>query len=181
MIPQRPWERVHVDHAYFDGRLLLVAVDAYLKWPKVHNVSSISAQQTSNKIRQIFACHGIPATLVSDIGSPFQSAEFKQFVTANSILHRRVPPYHPASTGLAENMVKTVKHALSKAKVTKNVTLDTVIFRFLATYRNTRHTTTSRTPAEFLLNREPRTRLSLVYPCTAERLEQTIEIQVSDK
>ena len=78
-------------------------------------------------------------------------------------------------------MFKTVKHALSKAKVTKDVTLDTMISRFLATYRNIRHTTTSRTPAELLLNQEPRTRLSLVYPCTAERLEQTIEMQVGDK
>jgi len=31
---------------------------------------------------------------------------------ANGILHRHVPPYHPASNGLAENMVKTVKQAL---------------------------------------------------------------------
>ena len=78
-------------------------------------------------------------------------------------------------------MVKTVKHTLNKAKVTKDVTLDTLISRFLATYHNVRHATTSRTPAELLLNREPRTHLSLVYPCTAERLEQTTEMQVGDK
>ena len=181
MIPQHPWQRVHVDHAHFGGRLLLVAVDAYSKWPEVHIVSLTSAQQTIDKLRQIFACHGLPATLVSDNGSPFQSTEFQLFVAANGILHRKVPPYHPSSNGLAENMVKTVKHALSKAKVTKDATLDTLIARFLATYRNTRHTTTSRTPAELLLNRVPRTRLSLVHPCTLQRLEQAAEMQVGDK
>ena len=36
IIPQHPWQRVHVDHAHFGGRLLLVAVDAYSKWPEVH-------------------------------------------------------------------------------------------------------------------------------------------------
>ena len=178
MISQLPWQRVHVDHAQFGGRLLLVAVDAYSKWPEVHIVSSTSAQQTIDKLRQIFACHGLPATLVSDNGSPFQSTEFQQFVTANGILHRRVPPYHPSSNGLAENMVKTVKHALSKTKVTKDVTLDTLISRFLAKYRNTQHTTT---PAELLFNRVPRTRLSLVHPCTSQRLEQAAEMQVGDK
>ena len=127
MIPQYPWQRVHVDHDHFGGRLLLVAVDAYSKWPEVHIVSSTSAQQTIDKLHQIFACHGLPATLVSNNGSPFQSTEFQQFVAANGILHRKVPPYHPSSNGLAENMVKTVKHALSKAKVTKDATLDTLI------------------------------------------------------
>ena len=181
MIPQFPWQRVHVDHAYFGRHLLLVVVDAYSKWPEVYIVSSTSAQQTIDKLRQIFACHGLPATLVSDNGSPFQSTEFQQFAAANGIPHRRVPPYHPASNGLAENMVKTVKHALSKAKITKDVTLDTLIARFLATYRNTQHTTTSRTSAELLLNRMPRTCLSLVHPCTSQQLEQAAETQVGEK
>ena len=143
-------------------------------------MSSTSAQQTIDTLLQIFACHGLPATLVSDNGPPFQSTEFQQFVAANGILHRRVPPYHPASNRLAENMVKTVKHALSKTKITKDVTLDTLIARFLAMYRNTQHTTTSGTPAE-LLNRMPRTHLSLVHPCTSQRLEQAAEMQVGEK
>ena len=84
-------------------------------------------RQPIDKLRHIFGCHGLPTTLVSDNGSPFQSMEFQQFVAANGIVHRRVPPYHPSSNGLAENMVKTVRHALSKAKVTKDVTLDTHI------------------------------------------------------
>ena len=94
------------------------------------------------------------------------------------ILHRRVPPYRPASNGLAENMLKTVKHALSKAKISKDVTIETHIARFLATYRNTRHTTTVRTPAEHLFNRTPRSRLSLVHPCASQRVEQSVELKV---
>ena len=48
------------------------------------------------------------------------------------------------------------------------------------TYRNTRHATTSRTPAELLFNRTPRTRLSLVHPCTPQRVEQAVELKVGD-
>ena len=66
MIPQLPWQRVHVDHAHFGGHLLLVAVDAYSKWLEVHIVSSTSAQQTIDKLIYIYACHGFPATLISD-------------------------------------------------------------------------------------------------------------------
>ena len=169
MIPQHHGKEYnHVDHAHFGGRLLLVAMDTYSKWPDVHIVSSTSAQQIINKLHQMLACHGLPVTLVSDNGSPFQSTEFQQFVAANGILHQTVPPYHPSSNRLAENMVKTVKHALSKAKVTKDAILDTLIARFLATYRNTRHTTTFRMPTELLLNHVPWTHLSLVHPCTSQ-------------
>ena len=78
-------------------------------------------------------------------------------------------------------MVKTVKHALSKSKITKDVTLDTHIAHFLATYQNTQHTTTSRTPAELLLNRAPQTHLALVHPCTSQKVEETAEVQVGNK
>ena len=77
-------------------------------------------------------------------------------------------------------MVKSVKQAFSKSKLTKDATIETHIARFLASYRNTHHSTTSRTPAELLLNRAPRTRLSLVHPCTPQRVEQTVEKQVGD-
>ena len=103
MIPQRPWQRVHVDHAYFDRCFLLVAVDTYSKWPEVNIVSLKSAQQTIYKhfVRYLHVMVYVPAKLVS--GSLFQSVEFQQFVTANGILHdRRVPLYHPASNGLAK-------------------------------------------------------------------------------
>ena len=159
---------------------MLIAIDAYSKWTEVHIVPSTSAQATIDKLRMIFAIHGIPMTLVSDNGSPFQSAEFHKFMIANGIVHRHVPPYHPSSNGLAENMVKTVKQALSKCKITKEATIETHIARFLASYCNTRHSTTSRTPAELLFNRAPRTRLSLVHPCISQQVEQTVEEHIGN-
>ena len=180
LIPQCPWQRIHVDHAQFGKHLLFIATDAYSKWPESFVVSSTSAQQTLDKLRIMFATHGLSNTLVSDNGPPFTSTEFNNFMKANGIVHRRVPPYHPSSNGLAENMVKTVKHALSKRKVSTNLTIKTHIARFLASYRNTRHTTTSRTPAELLLCRAPQTCLSLVHPCASQRIEETVEKQVGN-
>ena len=99
-------------------------------------------------------------------------------MTSNGILHCRVPPYHLASNGLAENMVKSVKRALGK--ITKDAMIETHIARFLLTYCNTRHITTSWTPAELLCNQAPRTRLSLVHPCTSQRVEQSFELKEGD-
>ena len=107
-IPKQPWERVHIDHATWGKHLLLVATDVFSKWPEVHLVSSTSAQQTIEKLRVMFATHGIPITIVSDNGPPFASVEFKQFMDVNGVNHRRVPPYHPSSNGAAENLVKDI-------------------------------------------------------------------------
>ena len=119
-----------MDHAQFGKHTLLVMIDAYSKWPEVHIVPSASAQPTIDKLRLIFASHGLPMTLVSDNGTPFLSSEFSNFMKAIGIVHCCVPPNHPSLNGLAENMVKSVKQSLSKSKFTKDATIDTHIARF---------------------------------------------------
>ena len=170
LVPKQPWERVHIDHATWGKHLLLVATDVFSKLPEVHLVSLIE------KLRVTFATHGTPITIVSDNGPPFASAEFKQFMDANGVNHCRVPPYHPSSNGAAENLVKKF---LEKAD--KSASIQTKISRFLASYRNTPHTVTGRAPAEILLGRSPRTRLSLVHPCLSDHLTQKAEANVGEK
>jgi len=51
-------------------------------------------------------------------------------------------------------------------------------FQVLAGYRNTRHSVTGRIPAEILIGRAPRTRLSLVHPCLSQRMTVATEEQV---
>ena len=117
-----------MDHATWGKYLLLVATNVFSKWPEVHLVSSTLAQQTIEKLRTMFAIHGIPMTIVSDNGPPFASMEFKQFMNANGVNHRRVPPYHPSSNGAVENLVRSVKRFLEKAD--KSASMQTRISRF---------------------------------------------------
>ena len=156
--------------------LLFVAVDAF---SKVFVVNSISAAQTIDKLRTIFATHGLPVKLVSDSGLPFSSADFKNFMSSNGILHKRVPPYHPSSNGLAENMVRSLKQGLNKVHRSDNV--ESKIVMFLATYRATPHSVTGRAPAELLLGRLPRMRLSLIHPCVSQRLSLATEQRVGNR
>ena len=65
--PDRPWSRLHMDYAGpIDNHMLLVAVDAFSKWIDVFPVKSASSAATIDKLRMLFANHGIPESIVSD-------------------------------------------------------------------------------------------------------------------
>ena len=84
--PGLPWARIHNDYAGpYKGEMFLVAMDAYSKWLEVHRMKSITSTATIERLREMFATHGIPATLVSDNGSSFISSEFQEFTTRNGI------------------------------------------------------------------------------------------------
>ena len=57
---------------------------------------------------------GIPEQIVSDNGPQFSSSEFGQFSKVNGVKHVSVSPYHPASSGFAEQFVQTFRKATKR-------------------------------------------------------------------
>ena len=163
--PSGPWERVHIDHAGpVEGKMLLVACDAYSKWVEVDVVRSTDAKSSATVLRRWFAMHGLPKVVVSDNGPGFASEEFNDFLRSNGIRHIFTAPYHPSSNGQAERTVRTLKDAL---KVLKG-DIETKLCRFLFKYRITPQTCTNKSPAELLLGRQLRSALSLLHPTSEQ-------------
>ena len=117
-----------------NNHMLLVVVDAFSKWIEVLLVKSASSAATIKNLRTLFVTHGIPESLVSDNGSPFTSAEMKEFMIANSARHITSSPYYPSSNGLAERAVQTCKTALKKID---GDSLHIKLQRFLMSYQTT--------------------------------------------
>ena len=132
-------------------------------------MTSTTATKTIQIPRTTFALLGIPDSVVLDIGSQFISSEFQQFCKVNGIRHILVAAYHPKLNGLAERAVKIVKDGLKKMS---EGTMEDQIARFLFTYRITRQSTTQMSPAELLMGRRIRSRLDLVKPNLARRVEK---------
>ena len=169
--PEKPWSRIHIDHAGpFMGQLFLIVIDAYSKWIEVYPTSSTSATATIEILRRAFATHGLPEMVVSDNGTGFASEEFGNFMTKNGILHVKTAPRHPSSNGLVERSVRIFKEGMKKLEGSGG-TVHTKLSRFLLAYRSTPQTTTGVTPAELLFNRRLRTRLDLIRPDVRHREE----------
>lgn len=122
----------------------------------------------------MFATHGIPQIVVSDNGSAFTSAEFKEFMTRNGIRHITSAPYHPSSNGLAERYVQIFKSAMKKDH---SIDLHQQLATFLLRYRTTPHTTTGTSPAELLMGRRLTTHLDLMRPNISNRVKKAQERQ----
>ena len=89
----------------FLGKMLLIVVDAHLKWPEVIAISSTTSQSTIDVLHSTFSRYGLPEQTVSENGIQFTSDKFTQFMKLNGIKHICSAPYHPASNGLAERFV----------------------------------------------------------------------------
>ncbi|VDL66057.1 unnamed protein product [Nippostrongylus brasiliensis] len=169
---EEPWRRIHADFAGpVDGKMYLVVVDAYSKWPEIVDIPVATTSATIKELRRLFAQFGNPETLVTDNGSPFTSKEFEDFCSENGIRHLRSPPFHPLSNGQAERFVDTFKRTLQKLK--NDTSKHEALQSFLLTYRRTPCPSSpkGKSPAEAFLGRTIRTNLNLLKPSdiTSER------------
>ena len=147
--------------------MILVIIDAHSKWIEAIHTSNATSTTVIEELREKFAQFGLPQTIVTDSGPCFTSSDFELFLSSNGIHHLTTAPYHPASNGLAERAVQIIKKGLKKIKGTFRSRLARTLFP----YRITPQTTTSVSPAELLLNRRPRSKLDLLHPNLAERVE----------
>ena len=173
--PDKPWSRIHIDYAGpIEGKMFLVVVDAYSKWLDVHMTSSTTTSATLELLRKSFATLGLPEVVVSDNAANFTSEEFRSFMKRNGIKHVRTPPYHPASNGIAERAVQTLKDSIKKLK---KGSLETRLSRFLFKYHVTPHSVTGVAPADIMFGRRLRTHLDVLKPDLSRKVIRNNEHQ----
>ena len=163
MLPEKPWSRVHVDHAInFLGSNWLVLIDAYSKYPCIHPAASTSTKSTTELLEQDFAHFGYPHTIVSDNATSFSSEEFQSWCRERGITHLTGAPYHPATNGAAERLVQTFKQALSKSSLPPRAALQEFLIQYRRTPRSEGYS-----PSELLNGRQIRTKIDVLLPSPA--------------
>ncbi|XP_026546054.1 uncharacterized protein K02A2.6-like [Notechis scutatus] len=157
-----PWSRLHIDLAGpVHGRTFLVIVDSFSKWIDLALLPSTTTLAITKALTRLFVTHGLPDTLVSDNGPQFTSCEFEIFAANLGIRHALTAPFHPASNGMAERAVRSVKEALERFGP---IDWHSKLSRYLLTQHSTPCTTTNKSPAELLMGRRLRTTLDRLHP-----------------
>ncbi|XP_030031283.2 uncharacterized protein K02A2.6 [Manduca sexta] len=151
-IPEGPWQIVATDIFFLYRNPYILVVDAYSKFVEIEKLSSLSAQDTINSCKQIFARYGIPKLVYSDSGTQFTGLEFKKFSGSWNFEHKIVSPKHHQGNGLAERHIQTIKNILKKL-----IYDNKDIYLGLLLHRNTPIDNNLKTAAELMFNRNIRT------------------------
>ena len=121
----------------------------------VEIIKSTTSTTIINRLRQIFAMHGFVDESVTDNANYFFSSEFKVFLHENRIKHSRISPYWSRNNGLVENFNKSIRKAVRTALV-QNKNWRTEIYSYVSI---TEHTTSEKSPAQLLYNKQIKTKL----------------------
>ena len=172
----KPFSRIHADFFYFEKKIFLLVVDSFTKWIEIEHMKyGTDLRKVIKVFLRIFARFGLPDTLVTDGGPPFNSMNFVKFFENQGIKVLKSPPYHPESNGQAERMVRVVKDALKKLLLDPDIRqmdTDEQISYFLFNYRNI-CLDDKQVPSEKLLSFKPKTLLDLINPKTGHKHRQT--------
>lgn len=91
--------------------MVFFQIGSYFNSSKILTLNFFHPHQSFQQL----ARHGIPDTLVSDNGPPFNGQEFAEFSRAYEFNHVTSSPNCAQSNGKAENAVKVIKRLINKS------------------------------------------------------------------
>ena len=99
------FQRDHgVDIFTFQRKYYLLVVDYYSKYPEIARQPDKTAPTVVLHLKEIFARHGIPQEMVSDIADnmPFSSQKMGEFAEELRVSQSTSSPHYAQSNGQAE-------------------------------------------------------------------------------
>ena len=115
VFPDYLWQKVEVDLFAFKGSSYLLLIDYYSRYVEMSKMHSTTSAAVIQRMKSIFARHGIAEILISDNGPQFAAEIFTQFAQNFDFQHQTSSPNFPQGNGEIERAVKTVKSMLEKA------------------------------------------------------------------
>ena len=152
-MPEGPWLRLNTDMfgPLPSGEYIIAVQCQYSRFPVIETVKSTSAKCIIPVLDKIFSSYGIPESLGTDNGSPFNSEEFRKFAKYLGFEHKKKIPLAPWANGMIERFNKSLGKLVRTAQV-EGMNWKQELQKFLRAYRSTPHSMTGMTPAELMFN-----------------------------
>ena len=99
------------------GEFVLVVINEYSRFPAIDITTSMCAKATLPKLDRIISSFGIPVSIKSDNGPPFDSEAFKNYCRFMGIEHKPITPRHAQASGLVENFNLMVNKVVCTAAI----------------------------------------------------------------
>ncbi len=140
------------------NKYILVAIDHYSKWCEVKAVADHGAKTATKFLEDDIICRfGVLKFILTDNGGEW-AAEFDVMCKDYAIQHQRTAPHWPQCNGMAERMIKTIKHGITVLATTPANTecWDEQLAKVLFGYRCGIQASTKFSPFMILTGRTPR-------------------------
>ena len=93
----------------FMDKSYLLIIDPHSKWPQIIKMNTTTSERIIAVLKRLFAQFGLPEQVVSNNGPQFT---FEDFKLSNGFKHLQSTPYHPASNGAVEQLVRSFKESM---------------------------------------------------------------------
>lgn len=158
----------------FDNKDWFITRNYWSDYFEISQLPDTYASTVIKSLKRQFARHGIPDTLYSDSGPQFASREFKEFASDWQFDHQTSSRYYPQSNRKIENVVKSGKRSLTKAKASGQDP-----YLALLDWRNTPSASIGTSPVQRLFGRCTKTLLltaaTLLQPKIVEGTEDKLK------
>ena len=94
------------------NRYIIVCVDYFTDWVEAEPVSTVTSQEVTNFLVNVFSRHGIPQIINMDNGPQLDCDYTKIFLDLYGVYIHFVGIYHPPSNGLVENRNREIERKL---------------------------------------------------------------------
>lgn len=157
------FQHVHIDivgpvHTTCRGNsYVITATDAFSKFCFARPCQNIRTSEIIKFLEEcIFSIHGKPEVIISDRGTQFTSAEWKDFIEKVGAKHNLTTPFHPQSNGIDERVNGTVVNILKPYIDHFQDNWDEQLKWAIFVYNTTVHESTGYSPYQIAHGLDPR-------------------------
>ncbi len=161
------------------NKYILVAIDHYSKWCEAKAVADHGAKTAAKFLEDDLICrYGVPRFVLTDNGGEW-GAEFDVMCKDYAIQHERTSPQWPQCNGMAECMIKTIKHGITVlAANPANVDCwDEHLAKVLFGYRCGVQASTKFSPFMILTGRSPRLRANNYLNALTDTIDDGADVE----